>query len=167
MTQRQKVGFQDWNTPAEVLDPLQEFLPITLDPCSNPTSIVPAAVKIALPDDGLYVPWHQYGHTYFNPPYADQPFWLFKAAVERILFGALTITAIVPASTETTAFREYGFGTANAIAFWKRRIRFLAADGSGKSGNSLPSALVYWGDEADRFAEHFKRDATVITGWTK
>ncbi len=157
-------GFQHWNTPAEVLDPLRAFVPISLDPCSNPSSVVAASCRVTLPVDGLAFPWHLYGHTFVNPPYADQPAWLAKAVAERAL-GAKTITVLIPASTETKTFREQVFGHADAVAFWHRRIGFTRADGGG-SGNSLPSALVYFGDEPERFAEHFAPYATVVTDWT-
>lgn len=166
MSQRARKGYQDWNTPLEVLAPLRDFLPITLDPCSNATSIVNAAVEIRPPQNGLDIPWYRYGHTFINMPYSDQPDWLAKAESEYLEYDAGTITALIPASTETAAFRLYVFGSATAIAFWKRRIPFDRADGHG-TGNSLPSALVYWGNEIERFAAHFARYATVVTEWTK
>lgn len=168
MTQRQRkrTGFQDWCTPKEVIEPLNAFLPITLDPCSNARSIVPAAVRISLPDDGLGVRWCEYGHTYCNPPYENQAPWLLKCAVEYTIFDALAITALVPAATETTAFREFVFGTAEAIAFWHKRVVFIGPKGKHR-GNTLPSALCYWGNEPERFYHHFSPYATVVLrrGW--
>ncbi len=161
-------SFQHWNTPPEILDPLRAFLPITLDPCSNPRSVVGAQVEIMRPDDGLAIAWHLYGHTFVNPPYIDQTPWLCKAAAEHVLFGA-TVTVLIPASVETGAFRDFAFGYADAIAFWNKRIRFLkagAVDGGTGSGNSLPSALVYFGPEPGRFTEHFSKCATVVHNWS-
>lgn len=164
-----KEGYQHWNTPTEILDPLSAFLPISLDPCSNSTSIVPAQFKVQPPDDGLAIDWHRFGHTFVNPPYKNQLEWLAKAIAEIAqsakteLFDA-TITFLIPASPETDAFRRYVFGHADAVAFWRRRVKFTRADGGG-GGNTLPSALVYFGPEKQRFAEHFSEHATVITEW--
>lgn len=159
-------AYQHWNTPAEVLAPLRAFLPITLDPCSNPGSAVGADVAVQLPDDGLAVDWHYYGHTFINPPYEDQAPWLLKAASECLLFQAHTITLLIPASVETASFRDLAFGCADAIAFWHRRVAFDRHDGGKRGGNSHPSALVYFGPKPERFAEHFGALATVITDWT-
>lgn len=167
MPQRQKKGYQDYASPPEVVEPLQAFKPIDLDPCSNEHSIVPARIKIALPGDGLAAAWHEVEHTYVNPPYEDQAPWLLKCAIESIVFDANTITALIPAAVETAAFVEYVFGTAKAIAFWKKRLRFLGPNGA-ISGNTLPSALCYWGSEPERFYWHFSEYATVIIrdrGW--
>lgn len=165
MAQRnRKKGYQHWNTPPEVLEPLTAFLPITLDPCSNPNSIVPAVSKVEAPyADGLAVDWHRFGHTFVNPPYMNQPAWMEKAAREFAL-GAHTITMLIPASTETLGFRRWIFGHATAVAFWKRRLAFLRHDG-GKPGNTLPSALPYFGHEVERFCDHFAPHATIVTDW--
>ena len=137
-------------------------MPISLDPCSNSGSIVPAAVRVSLPCDGLAVDWYRYGHTFVNPPYWALAVWLAKCAAESRR-GAHTITLLIPASPETSAFREHVFGAAQAIAFWKKRIGFLR-DGE-RAGNTLPSALVYYGPEEARFSEHFRGVATVVNKW--
>lgn len=64
----------DWNTPAQILDPTRlVLLNIDLDPCSNSTSKVGAAVNYSLPEhDGLEDTWlvNKGGTTvYVNPPY--------------------------------------------------------------------------------------------------
>lgn len=167
MGQRAKVGYQHWNTPEAVLAPLRAFMPITLDPCSNAHSTVGADVQIAAPAaDGLSVPWHWYGHTFVNPPYDDQPRWMAKAALEHAV-GAQHITMLIPASTETVAFQQWVFGEASAVCFWRRRLRFLREGAAGTQGNTLPSALVYWGVEPERFAEHFAPCGATVTEWRK
>ncbi len=167
MGQRAKEGYQHWNTPEVVLEPLRGFMPISLDPCSNPHSTVGADVAIVSPHgDGLAMPWHLYGHTYVNPPYDDQPEWLYKAAVERGFYDAEHITMLIPASTETAAFQRYVFGSADAICFWRRRLKFLREGAVPHQGsNTLPSALVYWGVEPERFAKHFAPYGACMTDW--
>lgn len=158
-------GFTHWNTPDDFLDTLRAFLPIDLDPCSNPYSRVAADCNVALPLDGLAWAWHAFGHTFVNPPYDELPAWLHKAACERTIHGADTITMLIPNSMETAAFREYVFGHADAVAVWRRRVGFVRSDGGKVSGNSHASALVYYGDEVERFIDHFKGEATVLTRW--
>ena len=169
MTQRdgKKQGYQSWNTPPEVVAALHAFMPISLDPCSNPHSKVAADVELAAPAcDGLAIPWHWYGHTFVNPPYDDQPLWMDKAGLERRFYDAAHITMLIPSSTETQGFQRHVFGTADAVCFWSRRLRFWR-DGvcPPKGGNTLPSALPYWGCEPARFAEHFSAFGVVVTDW--
>lgn len=169
MAQRQrKQSFQGWNTPPEVLTPLHEFERVSLDPCSNPHSLVRASVALEAPEcDGLTLAWHQYRHTFVNPPYDDQPDWMFKAYLERCL-GAQHITMLIPASTETVGFQQLIFGTCDVVCFWRRRIKFWR-DGAQPTagGNTLPSALCYWGEDPERFAAHFAPYGACATEWTK
>ncbi len=166
---KKKQGYQHWNTPPPVLEPLRAFLPISLDPCSNPHSLVGASVELAAPEcDGLAIPWHWYFHTFVNPPYNNQPEWMAMAALEHHFYDAPHITMLIPASTETQAFQRDIFGSCSAICFWDRRLKFYREGGPPptNNGNTLPSALCYWGIEPERFAEHFAPHGVVVTDWT-
>src|SRR5690242_983602 len=64
----------DWNTPKEILDlVLQVFPRITMDPCSNESSLVPSQCKLTLKDDGLHTDWATNSlsdsYVYVNPPF--------------------------------------------------------------------------------------------------
>ena len=62
---------QDWGTPENYVHAVKEFFggEIDLDPCSNPHSIVEAAVEYILPrNDGLKDNWN-FHRIYVNPPY--------------------------------------------------------------------------------------------------
>lgn len=166
MPQRnKKQSYQHWNTPPEVLDPLHAFAPICLDPCSNAGSIVGAKVSVCEPDDGLAVSWRRYSHTFVNPPYDNQPDWMYKAMVESTFYEAPHITMLIPASTETVAFQEFVFGSCDVVCFWKRRLEFWRDGAPVSAGNTLPSALCYWGVEPERFADHFKAYGRCMTKW--
>lgn len=158
-------GNQDWNTPRVVLDVIESFEPISLDPCSNSNSKVNAGHALALPDDGLAAAWWNYKHTFVNPPYGKGEIekWTARAGLQRTR-GAPHITMLINANPETKAWKRFVWGTADAIAFWDTRIPF-DLPGGGK-GNQLPSALVYWGVDPHRFALHFRDYATVVTDWT-
>jgi hypothetical protein len=165
--QRQKIGYQHWNTPPEILAPLQAFRPITLDPCSNVHSVVPAQVRIAEAEgDGLTVPWHHYGHTFVNPPYANQPAWIYKACEEHAQ-GAPHITMLIPAATETGAFQSLVFGFAQAVCFLSRRVAFLREGKRNEGGNTLPSVIAYWGEDPAGFARAMAPIGVTATQWRK
>ncbi len=167
MSQRnKKASFQGWNTPPDFVEVLRGFRPISLDPCSNPHSMVGAEVALEWPEyDGLQGPWHLYDHTFVNPPYDNQPAWISKASDESAL-GAPHITMLIPSSTETKAFQGLVFGSCDAICFLDRRLKFWR-DGvcPPKGGNTLPSAVPYWGIDPKGFAEAFAPHGTTVTDW--
>ncbi len=155
----------NWCSPRYVLDVIESFAPIDLDPCSNEFSKVNAAVTVSPPDDGLSVPWHKYKHVFVNPPYSHGQTKLWTAKAEHEFHqGAMHITMLINASVETKPWQEHVWGSACAVAFWKERIKFDRPDGGTSS--QLPSALVYYGAEPERFAEHYRDYATVMKDWS-
>ena len=56
---------------------LADMLPVVdLDPCSNARSHIKARRSIALPNDGLSVPWHKIATSVWcNPPYSNPLPW--------------------------------------------------------------------------------------------
>lgn len=137
----------DWCTPREVIDRVLCVGPIALDPCSNEQSIVPAEQRICLPQNGLTAPWRVDGIVYVNPPYSrlQQRAWLHRCSTHP---GEAI--ALIPARTDTAAWHDYA-STADAICFWRGRLRFLGAPASAP----FPSALLYWGTRADVFRSAF------------
>jgi len=148
-----------WNTPSPVLYRVcSTYGPVGLDPCSNPQSIVGAAVEWSLEngDDGLASPWGELGPVFCNPPYSRGVIdtWAAKMALEGAL-GA-EIIGLIPARVDTNWFRSVY--TAQAICFWAGRIKFLGA----ASGAPFPSALPYFGPNVGRFYEAFKDAGKVL-----
>lgn len=140
---------QAWNTPAEIIDAIAPLGGIALDPCSNPTSIVPALVRWTAADDGLSHLWHEVtreagGIVYVNPPFEDLSTWIDRCAFEARQ-GA-EVVALCPARTDTrwwsAALRSGG-----TAALWRGRIRF----GGARNVAPFPIALIYWGPRAHAF----------------
>ena len=154
---------QSWNTPEEVLTPVRKLAPggrIAFDPCSNATSIVKARWSIIYPqNDGLKVSWKKWakdGLTYVNPEYGKA----LKPWVAKIVHEAkqgLEIVALVPSRTDTKWFYEV-FWSANALCFWKGRIKFLGAPTSAP----FPSLVAYWGKRASEFERCFEEKGNCI-----
>jgi site-specific DNA-methyltransferase (adenine-specific) len=134
-----------WQTPPEILDLVERVAPIGFDPCPiNPTF------------DGLKEPWHGRGLAYINPPYGRAiAEWTEKAAWVGSTFDT-EIVMLIPARTDTIWWQRH-IVHADAIAFWRGRIRFVGA----AHGAPFPSAFPYWGPHADRFCQVFDE-----YGWT-
>lgn len=150
----------DWGTPPEVLDPIYEHMGgIALDPASNLRSIVRCTKALTIVEDGLAHFWHEEvkgldGLVYVNPPYGNKvKTWVKKAVAEAN--EGVEIVMLTAARVDTKWFHEI-FDSADAICFWKGRLKFINLRTLERTDPAFfPSALAYWGDNVDRFYEAF------------
>lgn len=156
MTTTRKRTNQDHNTPVWVVDYVQDFNTIYLDPCSNPWSKIPASLNWELPyHDGLTLPWYPRCLAYVNPPYNNLGPWVAKCNHEASRFCEIIL--LVPADP-STRWGQLALRSADAVCWPKKRIAF---EGAGGSGAKQPSALYYWGEMVKRFCRVFGRMGTV------
>jgi len=126
---------REWGTPARIWRPLSaalgdsHFTPFDLDPFAGAEEEPIAADRITAGDDpgGYEAGW--YGHVWVNPPYSTSH---NPKAAEKIHHEASrpevkTITALVPASTDTQYFHEH-YAHADYLCFVEGRIEFYDAD---------------------------------------
>lgn len=151
---------QDHNTPESVLEVVRRLDVIGLDPCSNPWSTVGADAFVAAHDggDGLAVPWHIFGLTFVNPPYARGQIirWVRKAEQEAA--EGAEILMLVPCSPETQWSRT-AEDSCDAHGDWEARIAFI---GAGGPGAKQPSRLFYWGPRRFLFAHVFEAHLAAV-----
>lgn len=156
---------EDWNTPYSVLELVREVGPIVFDPCSNPASVVGAAVEWQRDRDGdsLARSWPvncpAIGLAFVNPPYGRTiGAWLERCHGWRWSAPGREAIALVHARTDTRWFQEHA-RSADALCFWKGRIRF----GGGRAGAPFPSLFMYWGSRSEHFAEVFAPHGLVLS----
>lgn len=127
-----------WLTPPYIIEALGPF---DLDPCSPPASERPfetAASYWTEADDGLVQPWH--GRVWMNPPYGPGMVkWLTKLATHGDGY------ALVFARTETRAFFDGVWDHADALFFFKGRLKFHRPDGTPGAACQSPSVLAAYG----------------------
>lgn len=130
-------GSEDWYTPLEIINALGRF---DLDPCIGVDRPWNTAEKHYTPnEDGLKQEWE--GRVWLNPPYGTKSWvWMRKLAEHGNGIG-LTF-----ARTETQWFHSEVWEKANALFFFKGRLRFHKSDGNaGDSCAGAPSCLVAYG----------------------
>jgi phage N-6-adenine-methyltransferase len=120
----------DWQTPKEIYNKLNEEFHFDFDPC-----------PLEPHWNGLEIGW--YGNIFVNPPYSQIELWLEKAQIELSNGHAKTIVFLVFANTDTEWFHKYVLGKGD-IRFLKGRIKFLDREGNKKSGAMRPSILVIY-----------------------
>ena len=95
---------QDWETPKEFFNKLNEEFNFTLDPCC---SLETAKCKkfYTIKENGLKQDWE--GEVVFvNPPYGrDQKNWI-KKGYEESLKPNTIVVFLIPARTDTLAFHN-------------------------------------------------------------
>lgn len=162
---------QDWGTPENYVVAVKEFFggEIDLDPCSNQYSIVGARVEYTLPKhDGLKDSWN-FKRIFVNPPYGlDRKHgtgirnWLYRCAQAHKTFGS-EVLALVPVATNTGHWKKYVFGKAKAVCFlYDTRLKFLVNGQNGGKGAPMSCAMIYWGEDYDRFLRVFRKFGAVL-----
>ena len=161
-----------WCTPPQYVEAVKRVFggEIELDPCSNRESVVRAKCEFMLPEtDGLVQEW-DFPSIYVNPPYgADRARgttirdWLAKCSFSRTEYGAQVI-ALVPVATNTSHWKKYVFGAADAVCFlYDTRLRFLVNGSTDNKGAPMACAMIYWGDNFPVFESVFNEFGAVVS----
>ena len=126
----------EWETPKEFFDKLNEEFNFTLDPCATPGN-AKCKKYYTVKEDGLKQDWQ--GETVFcNPPYGKAIKNWVKKCYEESRKPNTTVVMLIPARTDTTYFHEYIYKKAKEIRFVKGRLKF----GNSKNGAPFPSMVV-------------------------
>lgn len=136
-------GKDDWETPQDFFDKLNDEFHFTLDPCCTPENA--KCPKYYTPeDDGLSKDWQ--GEIVFcNPPYSKkskdspgQEAWIKKCYEEGQKLNT-TVVMLLPSRTDTIAFHTYIYHKAE-IRFIKGRLKF----GGSKDAAPFPSMVIIY-----------------------
>lgn len=150
-------------TPESVLAVVREFDSIVLDPCTTSDNPTGALVYLTRQRSGLADCWSGViadsggtGVTFWNPPYSRGQVlrWADKALEEWERHSVESLGLVI-ADTSTRA-TQLLLERANAVAFWKKRIRFAG------EGAKFANAMFYLGERQGRFKRVFEQHATVL-----
>ena len=128
-----------WATPQDFFDKLNEEFRFTLDPCADETNYK-CKKYFTKEYNGLQQNWD--GETVFcNPPYGREiGLWVKKCHDEAQKKDTVCVM-LIPARTDTKWFHEYIYDKAE-IRFVKGRLKF----GDGKNSAPFPSMVVIFRD---------------------
>ena len=125
----------NWATPKDFFDKLNEEFRFTLDACAD-SSNAKVADYFTKEIDGLSQSWS--GTVWVNPPYGREISKWIKKSYEESILGS-TVVMLIPARTDTVAWHSFIFGKTNVeIRFIKGRLKF----GECKNPAPFPSAVV-------------------------
>jgi len=154
-------GSDTWRTPEAVLERVRRIAPIDLDPCTSKANPVLARHWLTEREDGLVGSWASAVRpgslVYVNPPYSSAAAWATKVA-EEARENALEIVSLVAARPDSRWFYRLVWDTAQAVCFWRGRLRFVGATSSAP----FPSAVVYHGERLWAFEAAFHDAGRVL-----
>ena len=114
----------NWETPKDLYDELNQEFNFDFDPC-------PICFKEITPErDGLLIDWGK--SNFINPPYSRKLKEAFvKRAVEESDKGNLCV-CLLPVSTSTALFHDVIQPNADEIRFIRGRVKFIGVNTFGK-----------------------------------
>ena len=138
----------DWSTPQDFFDKLNDEFHFDLDPCADETNHK-CQRFYTREQDGLEQAWE--GNVFCNPPYGREIGKWVRKAYEEARKGA-TVVMLIPVRTDTAYFHDYIYGKAE-IRFVRGRLRF----GNATCGAPFPSMVVVFRKRRITMAECIER----------
>ena len=139
----------EWSTPQDLFDALDNEFHFTLDPCCTPAT-AKCDKYFSITENGLLQDWS--GDTVFcNPPYSQVAKWIRKAYGES-LAGA-TVVCLVASRTDTRWWHAYAMKA--EIRFLRGRLKF----GGSKYSAPFPSAVIVFRPRQFRLTAQAASDA--------
>lgn len=140
------LGRDDWMTPPEVFDPVNEVIQFDLDACATDLTVARVDPFIDPRTDALRVKWSDYGkRVWCNPPYGRGiKDWFIKGAEQAANLDALVM--LVYANTDTSYWHNHVAGClyTKAVVFIKPRVKFVLPGEAARAGAPKGSALVFY-----------------------
>lgn len=127
---------EDWETPQNLFDQLNEEFHFTLDAAASPEN-AKCEKYFTKEDDALKQEWGN-NVIWCNPPYGRQiEKFVEKAFYTWLRFPRSVVVMLLPARTDTKWFHEYIYNKAE-IRFLKGRLHFS----NSKNAAPFPSMIV-------------------------
>ena len=145
----------EWLTPLALINALGPF---DLDPCAPTPETRPWATAFnhyCIRDNGLVQPWD--GFVWCNPPYGGETFdWLRRLHAHGNGIG------LIFARTETKGFHDVIWNKADAIFFFKGRLKFCYISGEEAGTSNAPSCLVAYGPKAVQSISSAQKNGLIV-----
>lgn len=160
----QATGENEWYTPPKYTDAARAVMGgIDCDPASSKIANenVKAETFYTVEDDGRDKQWGE--RVWMNPPYVQPLVAEFAAGlVKRVKAGEVQEACVLVNNATETDFFQALLGVASSVCFPRARIRFLDADGNATGAPLQGQAVIYVGENAAAFYDHFSPFGAVL-----
>ena len=162
----QSSGEFEWYTPQDYIEAARLTMgTIDVDPASSDAAnkIVKAEKYFTINDDGLKQNW--YGNVWMNPPYSQPLITQFcNLLVEKYKDGEVEQACVLVNNATETQHYQTMLEEAKAVCFIKGRVKFIDKDGNSSGAPLQGQTILYFGNEAQVFAENFSYFGRVLFG---
>lgn len=129
----------EWETPQDLFDKLNEEFNFTLDPCATKEN-AKCKKYYTIAEDGLSQTWRG-ERVFMNPPYGREIGKWIRKAFEENRDNNVLVVCLIPSRTDTRYWHDYIFDVDEVdIRFLKGRLKF----GEGVNSAPFPSAIVIY-----------------------
>lgn len=138
----------DWATPPDFFDRLDEIFNFQLDAAASPHN-AKCSTFFTKTQNGLAQSWHPFKRIWLNPPYGRGIEQWMQKAYEEANEGCVVV-CLVSARTDTRWWHDWVKNKAK-VTFIKRRLKFRNPDvcPDGRGNSVFASALVIYGLDFD------------------
>lgn len=127
----------EWATPQDFFDKLNEEFHFNLDPCSTDEN-AKCEKHFTIRENGLSKNWGGY-RVFCNPPYGREVGVWVKKCYEESRKDDTLVVMLIPSRTDTKYFHDYIYHKAE-LRFVRGRLKF----GNGKGCAPFPSMVVIY-----------------------
>jgi len=128
---------EDWETPQDFFDNLNNEFHFTLDPCASKYNHK-CDKYFTTKENGLDQDWSN-NIVFCNPPYGRKIYKWIEKAYNEFQKGNTTIVLLIPSRTDTKYFHDFLYNKRNIeLRFIKGRLRFS----NSNSCAPFPSLVV-------------------------
>ena len=127
----------EWNTPEDLYNTLNNEFNFTLDPCTNGENNK-CDKFYTEKENGLTQDWSK-DIVSMNPPYGRQISQWIEKAYNESLKGS-KVVCLIPSRTDTKYWHDFIFNKASEVRFIKGRLKF----GGSKNSAPFPSAIIVY-----------------------
>ena len=127
----------DWNTPDDLYNTLDNEFNFTLDPCTNGENNK-CEKFYTEKENGLIQDWSK-DIVFMNPPYGREIRQWIEKSYNESLKGS-KVVCLIPSRTDTKYWHDFIFNKASEIRFIKGRLKF----GNSKNSAPFPSAIIVY-----------------------
>jgi phage N-6-adenine-methyltransferase len=131
---------REWQTPPEVIGPLNAEFQFTLDPCATAAN-AQCQRFFTEADNGLAQSWAG-ERVFMNPPYGREIYAWARKADHESRGGAALVVGLLPASTDLAWWHDHVIGKAD-VRYIRGRVRFLTG-GPYRASGFFASVIAVW-----------------------
>lgn len=150
-------GMDEWYTPEKYIESARKVLDgIELDPASSDVAqeTVQADRYFTIADNALQKSWKARS-VFMNPPYSTEKVFDFISKLrDELISGDIGSAILLTNSLTDTSWFHIAEEVAASICFTRGRIKFIK-DGEEGASPTFGQAFFYFGDEPEKFKEHF------------